>query len=115
MPNPARLLIADDQTQLEFVYKPNAYRRKEYRARNFSSRDNFTTLFSSFAALELRAPYIRHFGYDPFITRLDTLAPSGAKNAITFLNIADENCFAIAARQPLTLAIRPKSAFTITD
>jgi hypothetical protein len=113
--NRLTLLIQDDHTDLEFVYKPNAYRRKEYRARNFSSRDNFTTLFAAAYAHELRAPYIKEFNYDPFVTRLTTLAPSGAKNAITIVNIADENCFAIAARCPLVLAFKPKREFEVSD
>jgi hypothetical protein len=113
--NRLSLLIGDGSTDLELVYKPNAFRRKEYRARNFSNRDVFTTPFAAFSAHELRAAFIRDIDYDPFVTRLRTEAPSGAKNDVTFVNVADENCFAIAASRPLTLTIRPRRAFEVAD
>jgi hypothetical protein len=113
--NRLSLLVGDGSTDLELVYKPNAFRRKEYRARNFSNRDVFTTPFAAFSAHELRAAVIRDIDYDPFVTRLRTEAPSGAKNDVTFVNVADENCFAIAASRPLTLTIRPRRAFEVAD
>lgn len=118
--NRLSLLLYDDHTDLEFVYKPNAFRRKEFRARNFSNRDNYTVLFSEFSMPQIQADYITEFDYDPFVTRLRTLrksqkAPSEAHNLLTFVNIADENAFAIAARAPLLLAFKPHQAFKAED
>lgn len=109
--NRLTLLFHEDRTDLEFVYKPNAFRRKEYRARNFSNRDNFTALFPEFRLPQTPVADVKEFGYDPFVTRLATLAPSGARNRIAVVNVADENLFAIAARAPLALAFRPHARF----
>ncbi|TVR49857.1 MAG: hypothetical protein EA425_11290 [Puniceicoccaceae bacterium] len=113
--NRLSLLIHEEETGLEFVYKPNAFRRKDFRARNFSNRDNQTTLFAAAGLPDLRAAWYRKFDYDPFVTRLGLEAESGAKNTITIVSVADENVFALAARQPLLLALRPHRAFAVRD
>jgi hypothetical protein len=113
--NRLTLLVHDDHTDLEWVYKPNGFRRKEYRARNFSSRDVQTKLFRASALPEIGAELIEKFDYDPFVTRLEVLAPSTARNLITVVNIADENCFAIAADRPLALTFTPHSQFEVRD
>ncbi|MDX2110312.1 MAG: hypothetical protein SFY80_08745 [Verrucomicrobiota bacterium] len=113
--NRVTLLCHEDRAEFEFVYKPNAFRRKDFRARNFSCRDNQTELFASFQLPDLCASHIRKFDYDPFVTRLHTETPSLAQNAITVVNVIDENCFAIAADRPLTIAIKPRGAFVCTD
>ena len=112
--NRLTLMTFKDHTQLEFTYKPNATRRKEYWARNFSNRDNQTVLFPEFILPDIFTEDVT-FEYDPFVTRINVLSPSGAKNTITLINIADENCFAIAARSPLLLAFKPHSAFEQRD
>jgi hypothetical protein len=104
-----------DRSEFEFVYKPNAYRRKDYRARNFSNRDNFTTLFRSFTLPDTREPDVKHYDYDPFVTRFSTETTSMAKSTVTVVNVADENAFAIAARSPLLLGIRPQGSFEVRD
>jgi hypothetical protein len=113
--NRLTLMFFDDRTELEFVYKPNAFRRKEYRARNFSNRDNFTTLFAAAAMPYVKVDMLSDIGYDPFVTTLKTLAPSGAANTISIVNVADENCFALAARCPLVLTFRPRGRFEVSD
>ena len=113
--NRLTLLFHEEHTDLEFVYKPNAFRRKDYYARNFSDRDNFTSLFRSFQFPDTELKNIVRFDYDPFITKLSTCSPSQAKNSITVVNIADQNVFAIAARTPLLMGIRPKKAFEVSN
>lgn len=113
--NRLTLLIHTDHAELEFVYKPNAYRYKDFRSRNFSNRDNFTTLFAEAALPQVAAPMVKTFDYDPFVTRLHALAESQAKNLITIVNVIDENCFAMAARCPLVLSFRPHNAFEVRD
>lgn len=113
--NRLSMLVYEDHTELEFVYKPNAFRRKEFRARNFSNRDNSTTLFRSAAWPELGAPLVARWEYDPFLTRVHIAAPSGARNCITVLNLADENCFAISADRPLLLTFAPHGAFSLQN
>ncbi|MFP4379723.1 MAG: hypothetical protein ACLFUS_04390 [Candidatus Sumerlaeia bacterium] len=103
--NRLTLLCHEDETELEFVYKPNAFRRKDFRARNFSNRDNFTLCFDRVWWPDIKAGDYAAFHYDPFHTRLEIKSDSEAKNTIHIINIADENCFAIAARQPLLIAI----------
>lgn len=109
------LLFHGDRTDLEFVYKPNAFRRKDFRARNFSSRDNFTTLFAHSALPDINAGMVKTWGYDPFVTRLETMSDSLARNAIIVVNLPDENAFVLAARQPLLLTLRPHQAFDLQD
>jgi len=101
-------------TELEFVYKPNAFRRKEFWARNFSNRDNQTVLFSSFSMPDIRSTDAT-FEYDPFVTAINIKAPSGAKNKIVTLNLADENAFVISARSPLLLAFKPHTKFEVSN
>ena len=113
--NRATLMFFNDSTEVQFVYKPNAYRRKDYRARNYSNRDNYTELFDRFTFPQLKESFVEDWGYDPFITRLKTRTPWDAKNEITIINIADENVFAIAARSPLMLVIKPKHGFIVRD
>ncbi|HKK68935.1 MAG TPA: hypothetical protein VJ946_12010, partial [Bacteroidales bacterium] len=92
--NRLTMLFFEDRTDFQFIYKPNAFRRKEYVARNFSNRDNYTTLFSKFTLPQLQENYIHEWGYDPFVTTLKSSTPWDAKNEITIINIADENAFA---------------------
>ncbi len=113
--NRLSLLMYEDSTALEFVYKPNAYRRKDYRARNFSNRDVYTTLFSKFQLPRLKVSYIQEFDYDPFYSQLVTKTPFDAKNKLHFINIADENAFAIAAKAPLVLQFKPHHQFNIAN
>ncbi len=113
--NRLTLLFYDDHTALEFLYKPNAFRRKDFRARNFSNRDNCTMLFPSFDWPEITAGMVKQWGYDPFVTRLETLAGSKAVNTLTVVNLPDENAFVLAARQPLLLAFRPHRLFEVED
>jgi hypothetical protein len=113
--NRLTLLLHPTHTDLEWVYKPNAFRRKEFRARNFSNRDNFTTLFAQFTWPDIHAGNVTEYDYDPFVTRLTMHTPTQARNRITLVNIPDENCFAIAARQPLLIVIKPHERFVATD
>ena len=112
--NRLTVMTFDDRTQLEFTYKPNAYRRKDHWARNFSNRDNQTVLFPAFTLPDIYTKDVT-FEYDPFVTRIKVASPSGAKNTITLVNIADENCFAITARSPLLLAFKPHTKFDQKD
>ncbi len=109
------MMFNEDGVELEFVYKPSAFRRKDFRARNFSTRDNLTTLFADAALPEIKAGYVQQFDYDPFMTSIDTLAPGGARNRITVINIADENVFALTAANPLTLSFTPHAGFTESE
>jgi len=109
--NRLTLLMYDDRTDLEFIYKPNAYRRKEFRARNFSNRDNYTLLFKEVKWPMIHADHIVEFDYDPFHTKLKTRNQWDAKNEISVVNIADENMFVIAARAPLLIAVKPHESF----
>lgn len=113
--NRMTMLFHEDRTELEFVYKPNAFRRKDFRARNFSNRDNFTTLFRSVAWPEISAGVVREYHYDPFVTRIHVVHEQGGQNTITCVNLPDENCFALAARQPLVLTFQPHGAFSVRD
>ncbi len=108
-------LFHDDEVELELVYKPNAMRRKEFRARNFSTRDNLTTLFRSVRMPEIKADFAQEFVYDPFLTTVRTESPARAKNAISLLNVADENVFAISAHCPLLLTFEPHEEFVAED
>ena len=112
--NRLTLMFGPKETQLEFVYKPNAYHHKDYRSRNFSNRDNQTVLFPSFVLPDIYSTDAT-YEYDPFVTRIRIAAPSGAKNTITVLNIADENAFVISARSPLLLAFRPHDRFNVQN
>ncbi len=113
--NRMTIMLFEDSTQLEFVYKPNAYRRKDFRSRNFSNRDNFTLLFPSFSLPDIKESYFHRYDYDPFLTKLGLETPNGAKNKLTFLNIADENAFVVAAKAPLLIAIKPHHKFIEKD
>ncbi|HEV7301695.1 MAG TPA: hypothetical protein VGN72_20320 [Tepidisphaeraceae bacterium] len=113
--NRLTILVHENSTDLEFVYKPNAFRRKEFRARNFSNRDNFTTIFASAELPEVGTCLSPQFDYDPFVTRIDTQSPSLARNAVTVVNVVDENVFAVAARAPLLLSFKPHERFDVTD
>jgi hypothetical protein len=112
--NRLTLLFKPSGTELEFVYKPNAFRRKEFWARNFSNRDNQTVLFPRFSMSDIFSTDAT-FDYDPFVTRVKINAPSGAKNTITVVNIADENAFVISARSPLLLAFKPHTRFDVIN
>ncbi len=113
--NRLTIMMNEKDTELEFTYKPNAFRRKDLWARNFSDRDNFTTLFDRVSLPFVQASYIKKFGYDPFLTVLGMEAPSQARNDISFLNIADENAFVVTAFSPLLISIKPKGDFEISD
>ncbi|MFW6303398.1 MAG: hypothetical protein ACOC2L_02140, partial [Candidatus Sumerlaeota bacterium] len=113
--NRLTLLMDDDQTELEFVYKPNAFRRKDHYARNFSNRDNFTKCFADVVLPDIQADFITTFDYDPFVTRLKIEAPSGARNKLSVVNVADENAFVISARAPLLVGIKPQLMFEDRD
>ncbi|GCE15916.1 hypothetical protein [Tengunoibacter tsumagoiensis] len=113
--NRLTLLFHEQETEIELVYKPHAGRRREFRARNFSNRDNQTTLFAALRLPEITVSMVQNYGYDPFITTIDTKAPIGARNTLTFLNLPEENCFALAARCPLLITVTPHAKFTITD
>ena len=113
--NRLTVLMYEDRTNLEFTYKPNAFRRKEYTARNFSNRDNFTLLFKDVKLPMINSNNIVGFDYDPFITKLKIKNQWDAKNNISFINIADENVFAISAKTPLLIAIKPHSNFEVKD
>jgi len=112
--NRLTLMFKPTGTDLEFVYKPNAFRRKEFVARNFSNRDNQTVLFPKFSMPDILSTDAA-YEYDPFVARIKIHTPSGAKNAITAVNIPDENAFVISARSPLLLAFKPHSRFEVTD
>lgn len=113
--NRLTLLMYEDKTILEFVYKPNAFRRKDYKARNFSNRDNFTLLFKEVKWPMINSSNIVGFDYDPFYTRLEMKNQWDAENVISIVNIAKENAFAVAAETPLLIAIRPHTAFDVKD
>ncbi len=113
--NRLTIIMQEEETELEFTYKPNAFRRKDLWARNFSDRDNFTSLFEKVSFPFIRADYVKEFGYDPFQTILKTLVPSQAVNNLSFLNLADENAFIVTATSPLLIAIRPKVRFDIQN
>ncbi len=113
--NRLTLLIHDDRTDLEVVYRPNAFRRKEYRARNFSNRDVFTTAFGRIWLPEIVAGELTEVGYDPFVTRLSVQSPTGAANNLTFVNVADENAFVLAADRPMLIALLPHERFEASD
>ncbi len=113
--NRVTMMFFEDRTDLQFIYKPNAYRRKEFAARNFSNRDNYTELFTQFRFPQIQERYIHRWDYDPFVTRLGVKTPWDAKNDITVINIADENAFAIAARSPLLIAVKPHQDFDIQN
>ncbi|MFO8007775.1 MAG: hypothetical protein R6V05_08575, partial [Candidatus Brocadiia bacterium] len=108
-------LVRQDATELEFVYKPNAFRRAEFRARNFSNRDNYTALFARSELPEIGAGMVQEVSYDPFLTVLATRSAGGAENDISLLNVADENLFALSASRPLLLAFVPHGAFVAED
>ena len=96
--NRCTLLCREDRCELEFSYKPNAMRRRDFRARNFSNRDIFTGLFRGVCWPDLSAGDVKLFDYDPFHTRLETATSGRARNWISLLNVADENVFALSAR-----------------
>jgi len=112
--NRLTLMFKPTGTDLEFVYKPNSFRRKEFVARNFSNRDNQTVLFPKFSMPDILSTDAT-YEYDPFISLIKIVTPSGAKNTITVVNIPDENTFVISARSPLLLAFKPHSKFEVTD
>lgn len=113
--NRLTMLFLEESATVELTYKPNARRRKDYRARNFSNRDNFTTLFPSMSLPLVRHQDITRYDYDPFVTRFETRTPSMAHNMVTVVNIADHNAFALAARTPLLLAFKPRTTFETRD
>ena len=113
--NRLTLLVFDDKTSLEFIYKPNAFRRKEYRARNFSNRDNFTLLFPEASLPMISNGNIASYEYDPFVTRLKIQNQHGARNEITVVNVADENMFALSASAPTVLTFKPHRQFAVTS
>ena len=113
--NRVTMLFFEDRTDLQFIYKPNAFRRKHYSARNFSNRDNYTELFKQFRFPQVQENSIIKWDYDPFVTIIGTKTAWEAKNEITVLNIADENVFAISARAPLLIAVKPHQVFDVQN
>ncbi len=113
--NRLTVLLHDKHSNLEFTYKPNAFRRKEIEARNFSNRDNFTILFKEVVLPMIDASNVVGFDYDPFLTKISVKNQWEAKNEISFLNIANENAFAIAAKAPLLIAIKPHKGFEVRN
>lgn len=113
--NRATMLFFEERADIQVVYKPNAFRRKDYKARNFSNRDNYTVLFPEFSLPQLKVEYINEWDYDPFFTELRFETPWEAKGNIKMINIADENAFALVSRAPLLLTIRPHQDFVVED
>ncbi len=113
--NRATMLFFEDRADIEVVYKPNAFRRKDYKARNFSNRDNYTVLFPEFSLPQLKVEYINEWNYDPFFTQLGFKTPWEAKGSIKMINIADENAFALVSRAPILITIRPHNDFIVED
>ncbi len=113
--NRLTLLVREGHTELEFLYRPNAYRNKDFASRNFSNRDLQTNLFGGCEWPDISSAADLSFAYDPFHTRVMPRHASGAANVIHLLNMADENAFVIAARAPLMLAFRPHRAFVVRD
>lgn len=105
----------EDKVDMEFIYKPNAFRRKDIHARHFSNRDIYTELFKEFYLVDIKHEFIEKFDYDPFHTILNIKLPNGGTNKIRIVNIVDENMFAISAVSPLTLAFKPKSIYVEND
>ncbi|TAH26868.1 MAG: hypothetical protein EAZ07_03050 [Cytophagales bacterium] len=112
--NRLTLMFKPSGTDLEFTYKPNASRRKDFAARNFSNRDNQTVLFPTFTMPDIYSTEAK-YEYDPYLTRVKINAPSGAKNTLSVLNIDDENAFVLSARSPLLLAFKPHKKFELSD
>ena len=113
--NRLTLLCKEDALELEFMYKPNAKRRKEFSARTFSNRDINTRLFAVAGMPEVPAGEIAKIGYDPFVTTIDIALENGGKNKFTFVNIVDENCFALSATGPMSFVFMPHGGFTVED
>ncbi len=108
-------LFHEQFVELELLYKPNGFRRKDFPARNFSNRDIYTPLFAEAELPEIPADFVQEFRYDPFHTSVRTEAPGGARNSISLLNIGDENAFAISARCPLVVTFLPHREFAVED
>ncbi|MEI6132088.1 MAG: hypothetical protein WCQ41_04615 [Bacillota bacterium] len=83
--NRLTLLFHEEQVELELLYKPNAFRRKDFAARTFSNRDIQTSLFKASCLPEVNAGEVKGFDYDPFITKVDIALENGGKN--TFHNV----------------------------
>jgi len=113
--NRLTLLFHEEQVEMELLYKPNAFRRKDFVARTFSNRDIQTPLFASATLPEVPVSDVKGFEYDPFLTKVNIALENGGKNQYQFINVIDENCFAISAIGPLTLAFRPHVAFHVED
>ena len=113
--NRLTLLFHEQEAELEFLYKPNAFRRKDFAARTFSNRDIQTPLFAESSLPEIHANEIKGFDYDPFITKVNIALDNGGKNQLTFINVIDENCFAFSSIGPLTLAFKPHVGFKVED
>ncbi len=113
--NRLTLLCHDDHCAFEFDYKPNAYRRKDYRARNFSNRDNNTQFFKQFTFPDIHTDDIQGFDYDPFHTVLHSKNEASAQNEIHLINLAQHNAFVISARCPLLIGIKPQHSFVVSN
>lgn len=109
--NRLTMLFQDRHVDLDLSYKPNAFRRKDFAARTFSSRDLWTNLFDEVRIPDLGHGDIKQWGYDPFVTELSVQFTSGACNRVRVWNLPDENAFVLSARAPLTLVFRPHRAF----
>ena len=113
--NRLTLLCHNDHCAFEFDYKPNAYRRKDYRARNFSNRDNHSRFFKQFVFPDITSHDIQHFDYDPFHTCMHVENAAAAKNEIHLINLAQQNAFVLSARCPLLIGIKPQRQFEASD
>jgi hypothetical protein len=109
--NRLTMLFQDLHVELELSYKPNAFRRKDFAARTFSSRDLWSNLFAEVRIPDLGHGDVKQWGYDPFVTELSVQFTSEARNRVRVWNLPDENAFVISARAPLTLVFRPHRAF----
>ena len=108
-------IVHATHTELETSYKPNAFRRTDFRARNFSCRDIFTSLFADLRLPDLGTGLNYRFNWDPFHTTIEVNHPDGALNRIQVLNLASHNAFVLTARAPMLLALRPHAAFRVED
>ncbi len=117
--NRCSFLVYPDRAEFEFVYKPNAFRRKDFRGRNFSNRDNQTSLFTSFVCPDLGTETADFtFEYDPFHTQVAVAHHNQARNRLQLLNLAEANAFALTSRGPLLLALHPhqwQGEFAVSD
>lgn len=113
--NTLTLMFHADCTELELVYRPNAYRYKDANRRFFSNRDVYTKAFKRLELPEINAEMVTDFGYDPFHTRVDFQQTALARNSFSLLSLADENAFALSAPAPLLITFLPYTSYVAED